>query len=126
MQSTVNLGRPAPLTNPVQYETAFVTRQPSQPTIDRQQQIIPNNQGNAQYVQSTGNLEQQAVSDNLSETILIPTLPYSSANFEPRLTSHILGEQSTRLKTLACDMPQRPSSSSSGSHPSLTKHNEKH
>ena len=89
---TVNLRQPAPLTNPVQYRTAFVTRQPSQSTIDRQQQVIPKIQGNAQYVQSTGNLEQPAVSNNLSDTISIPTLPYSSANFEPRLTSHILGE----------------------------------
>ena len=83
VQSTVNLGQPALLTNPVQLETAFVTQQPSQSMIDRHQQVPPNAQGNVQYVQSTVNLGQPAVSDNISDTISIPTLPYSSANFEP-------------------------------------------
>ena len=119
VQSTVNLGQPALLTNPVQYGTAFVTQQPSQSMIDRHQQVPPNAQGNVQYVQSTVNLGQPAVSDNISDTISIPTLPYSSANFEPGLTSQNLREQSTRLKTLASDMPERPSSSSSGSQPTL-------
>ena len=116
VQSTVNLGQPAVLTNPVQYETAFVTQQLSQSLIDRQQQVPSNAQGNVQYVQSTVNLRQPAVSDNISDTISIPTLPYSSANFESGLPSQNLREQSTRLKTLASDMPKRPSSSSSGSH----------
>ena len=83
--------------------------------IDRHQQVPSKAQGNVQYVQSTVNLGRPAVSDNISDTISLSTLPYNSANFEPGLNSTNLRDQSTRLKTLALDMPKRPSSSSSGS-----------
>ena len=127
VQSTVNLGQPIvsdivsdtiPLsstTNPAQFAAALVYRQPSQSMIDGHQQVPLNSHGNVQYVQSTVNLRQPTVSDNISDTISLSTLPYSSANFEPGLNSTNLRDQSTRLKTLALDMPKRPSSSSSGS-----------
>ena len=34
---------------------------------------------------------QPAVSDNISDTISIPTLPYSSANFEPEVDLSYIG-----------------------------------